>query len=121
MVVTVRLGGASMARRIVGFGCPGTTARMQTVNVKKNITGAEFAKTVLICTVSINSKCSRVPFLLLYHASNRDFLIVDQPHRVLSACHVTGCPLNISGVGETGVQPAIIERCKPSQGGGGTD
>lgn len=55
MVVTVRLGGPSKARRIVGFGCSGTTARMQTVNVKKNITKAEFAKTVLICTVSINS------------------------------------------------------------------
>ena len=55
MVVTVRLDGASEARSIVGFGCSGTTARMQTVNVKKNITRAEFAKTVLICTVSINS------------------------------------------------------------------
>lgn len=54
VVVTVRLDGASRARSGVGFGCFGTTARMQTVNVKKNITRAEFAKTVLICTVSIS-------------------------------------------------------------------
>jgi len=55
VVVTVRLVGASKARSIIGFGYSGTMARMQSVNVKKNITRVEFAKKVLICTVSINS------------------------------------------------------------------
>jgi hypothetical protein len=99
VVITVRLNAASKTRSVVGFGCSETTARMQTVNVKKIITRAEFAKTGLIRTVSINSHCSRVSFLRLYHASNKDFLIFDQLHRVSSACHVITCPLNISGAG----------------------
>jgi hypothetical protein len=55
VVVTVCLDAVSKARSTVGFSCSKATAIMQTVNVKKNITRAEFAKTVLICTMSINS------------------------------------------------------------------
>ncbi len=44
MAVTVRLDGAPNAGSILGFGCSEVTARMQIVNVKKNITRAEFCK-----------------------------------------------------------------------------